>query len=92
MTPRVDRLKALLRLDELESVREWCKRQGVPAEEWPEHRAAGAWLDLAIGRAVDVALRTGRARSYTAALRFICGDVGLDAESVRRRWHRRRAA
>ncbi len=91
-TLRLEKITRHLHADELVSISEWCKRMGITEEEWPHHSAAMGWLDLAIGRAVDVALRQGRARSYSAALRFVGGDFGLCGDSIRRRWERRRAA
>jgi diketogulonate reductase-like aldo/keto reductase len=91
-SPDLHRLERHLHVDEMESVREWCRRQGVPVESWAEQAGTIGWQDLAIGRAVDEALRTGRARSYSAALRFVGADFGMDGDSIRRRWGRRRAA
>jgi len=84
------RIEAHLHIDEIVSIEEWAKRRGIPIECWPQQQAARGWLDLAVGRAVDRALSTGRARSRSAAFRFVCGDFGLDGDSVRRRWEKGR--
>jgi hypothetical protein len=87
-----ERIEGQLKDHELDSLTEWCRRQRVPREEWPRHRGAYGWLDLAVHRAVDAALRSGRARSRTAALRLIAGDLGIPSgDSIRRRWERRAA-
>lgn len=90
--PRVERLNVLLHADELGSLAELCRAHRVAFDRWPTHPPALGWLDLAIARAVEHALRTGRARSHTAALRFVCFDLGLRGDSVRRRWERYRSS
>ena len=82
------RIEARLHLAERHSIAEWCRHRGIPLDVWPQHTAALGWIDLAIGRAVEEALRTGRARSRSKALIFACADFGLDGDSVRKRWER----
>ena len=84
------RLEAFLHGDELVSIAEWCRRRGVLLDSWPQHSATLCWVDLAIGRAVDLAITQGRARSHSAALRIVCAAFGLLGDSVRRRWERNR--
>ena len=92
MLPRsVERIEAELTPDELVSLREWLRRRGIPARDWPEHIEARAWVDLAIGRAVDEALQNGRARSFTAAMKIVCPRFGFRGDSVRRQWERTRS-
>jgi hypothetical protein len=79
-----------LHADEQVSIREWCERRGIPFVAWVEHPAALGWVDLAVSRAADEAMRNGRARSRTAALRLVCGAFGFDDENWRRRWERDR--
>lgn len=73
---------------ELASLAEWAERRSVPLDSWPQYGAARCWLDLAIGRAVDKARKTGRARSRSEAMRLVCAAFGLDGDSVRRAWER----
>jgi hypothetical protein len=82
------RLEAFLNGGELASVAEWCRRRGVPPDAWPEHSATLCWVDLAVGRAVELAIQQGRARTHTRALAIVCGAFGLDGASVARRWRR----
>ncbi|CAN5679060.1 hypothetical protein BH23GEM6_BH23GEM6_04390 [soil metagenome] len=91
-TLRLEKITRHLHADELESLREWRRLSGVSEESWPLHPSAKCWLDLAVNRAVVVALRSGRARSFTAAVNFIAGDFGISSDAIRRRWQRRRAA
>jgi hypothetical protein len=86
----VDRINALLGAEELASLAEWCCLLCVPFDSWPAHSACLAFLDLAISRDVDAALRCGKARSRSAALSLVCGEMGMDGASVRRRWERTR--
>jgi hypothetical protein len=82
------RIEAFLNGGELASRAEWCRRRGVRLDSWPQHSATLCWVDLAVGRAVDLAIEQGRARTHTRALAIVCGAFGLDPASVARRWRR----
>jgi hypothetical protein len=82
------RLEAFLHGGELASISEWCRRRGVALDSWPQHSATLCWQDLAVGRACDLAITQGRARTHTRALAIVCGRFGLDGDSVARRWRR----
>jgi hypothetical protein len=86
--PDREAIEAELYRDERKAVAEWCELRGIPVDAWPQHSGALGWLDLAIGRAVKKARKTGRATSRKRAMLLVCGDFGLDGESVRRRWAR----
>lgn len=92
MTESLDRERIEAFLErEMDSIVAWCRYRLIPRDAWPQEPAARGWLDLAIGRAADLALTTGRAHSHTAALRLVCGAFGLDGDSIARRWRRGRA-
>jgi hypothetical protein len=88
---RLERIEGQLKDHELASLEEWCRLRCVRRDRWPLHRGAYGWLDLAVGRAALAAQRTGRARSRSAALKFVGADFGLNGDSIRKRWERRAA-
>lgn len=85
MTRSLDRVRieAYLHTDAQPSIEEWCRCLGASLDTWPQQREARGWLELAITRAVDKTMQAGRARSYTSALRIVCGAFGLDDGDVR---------
>jgi len=88
--PDASRLGAHLTPGELDSLRELARLHGWPFSSWPELPEARGFLDLALSRGTRSALRSGRARSMTHALRLVAPGLGLDGDSVARRWRRRR--
>jgi hypothetical protein len=90
MTPDADRIGRYLEDAEVGAVREWCTRSRLPFASWPHHSALVGFVDLCVLRAIDEALQAGRARSGTAALRFVAGDFGLSFDALDRRFRRRR--
>lgn len=89
VAPRVDRINAEL-ADVLPVLREWCALRAIPFADWPRYPAAHPFVELATSRAVRLALRQGRARSWTHAMQLVCGDFGIRAEAVLRRLQRAR--
>lgn len=87
---RRDRIEAHLLPAELESIAEWCRAGLIPVERWPDQPELRAFIDLALRRLMGLMRRTGRARSNTRALELAAGRFGLNPDTTRRRWERRR--
>lgn len=91
-TVQLDRIEAHLRPAELEAISEWCQEALIRVEVWPEQPELRGFVDLALRRLMGLMRRTGRARSDTKALELAAGRFGLNPDSTRKRWERRRKA
>jgi hypothetical protein len=76
--------------DLMPHIAEACRLFRCEIGDWPQKAFAITWLDMAVDRACIEALRKRRARSYTAARRLVCGEMGLDVATVKQRYHRAR--
>jgi hypothetical protein len=90
LPPNAERIAAHLLPAEVEAVREWCRRTRTPSADWPLEAPLAGFVDISVFRAVDAALQARRARSFTAALKIVAGDLGLSFDALDRRYRRQR--
>lgn len=91
MTPNRERIEEKLSEADRKSIRDLARRiQLHDLDEWPTHKLFAGWLHLAVGEAVDEALRKGRARSFTRAQELVCAYFGVSTVAVQRRERRAR--
>lgn len=87
-----ERIEAHLHPVELEIIREWCEAGMIRLDRWPEQPEMRGFVDLATRRLMAMMRRTGRAGSETRALELASSRFGLNPDTIRRRWERRRTA
>lgn len=89
--PCVAAVEAELTADELQAVREWVRRSGLPrGTAWTGEVPCLMLVENAIGRYCERLQMTRRARSLTHARQLAAGHFGIEPDTIGRNARRRR--